>query len=168
MSKKETAFWVPPLFDDDGVQISAGIDDQGREHVDPVPYSMPLVDRPQGADMLEMVQRVVHGEYLRRKAEEEGFDTPEEADDFSDEDDYYELSDYQRALMEKDLNPAVSVSKEGKGEVPVGAPPQQVATRPGGEVSRPGGEPVPESVVSSEVGKSGSEEKVERAGSKSR
>jgi hypothetical protein len=30
---------VEPTFDDDGVQRTAAIDDQGREHGDPVPVS---------------------------------------------------------------------------------------------------------------------------------
>lgn len=106
MSKKEPIFWVAPLFDDDGVQTHSGIDDKGREHPDPVPMEVPLDNAHSQDDILRLIESVVHGQFLRQKAEAEGFDTEEEADDFEDWEDEFELSEYQKRMMEKDLAPA--------------------------------------------------------------
>lgn len=109
MSKhpKEPAFWVPPQFDTDGVQSYSAIGVDGKEYPDPVSSSVGL-DAPvlPQHDILQTIRDLMTSEELRRRADEEGWDTPEEADDFADWEDEFELTPYQKQLMEQDLNPA--------------------------------------------------------------
>lgn len=148
----EFGFWVSPVFDDDGVQMSSGIGQDGKEYPDPHPMEVPVGLYSDQDRMLELIQRVVHGALIRERADADEFDTPEEADDFADEDDDFQLTPYQRALMEKDLNPAKA---DGSG-VPGGKGEPQSHPAPPAIASKPVVEPGLGNVASEEVGKSDS------------
>lgn len=129
---KELAFWVPPHFDDEGLQIRSGIGADGKEYPSDVPVEVPVEEYNPGQEMLDTVRRLMSSEFLRAKADTEGFDTPEEADDFDDEDDEFVLTEYQRMLMERDLNPDPALLKRSAdpGQVSEGArgaPPPEVS-----------------------------------------
>jgi len=75
------------------------LDERGRE----VPYGDPIAV-PMGVarvdDTLSAVRRLVHSEFLRSRADAEGFDSPEEADDFDLEDDPLDpLTPYEEHFM---------------------------------------------------------------------
>lgn len=143
MSKKdaktlEPDWLLPPQFDADGVQSTSGIDKQGREHPDPVPTAPPLGYSPP-PDLLSMIRNVVQSEQLRQKAEQEGFDTFEEAEDFDLEDDPLDpLTDYEK-VFEPPPQPVVSPS------TPVAETAGAVPPAPAGPVSTPAASPVQQS-----------------------
>lgn len=79
-------YCVKPQYDADGVQVSAGIRRDGKEEGDPVPLEPPLsYQKP--PDVMVLIKRMMENERLMAKLDAEGFDTPEEADDFAIEDD---------------------------------------------------------------------------------
>lgn len=73
-------------FDADGVQVSSEIDDRGNELPDPLPMAPPVGYQPEPT-LGEMIRRFVQSEQLRAKADAEGFDNWEEANDFDIPDD---------------------------------------------------------------------------------
>lgn len=90
-------FLVPPNFDADGVQATAGIDRAGREVPDPVPMSPPAGYVPPN-DLMYMIQTMI--ERVRPVADAMDFDTEEEANDFDIEDDPLDpLTPYEAVLL---------------------------------------------------------------------
>ena len=84
VEEQPTRWNVPPTFDEDGVQVSSGIDTKGKEHPDPVPMSAP-VGASQPAPLMDIIHAMVH----RAIAPQNDFDideTEEEANDFVTDD----------------------------------------------------------------------------------
>jgi hypothetical protein len=76
-----------PTFDEDGVQVTSGIDQDGREHPDPVPMSPPVSLGRQRDTLVDTIKRLIAEETFRQAVDAEGFETFEEAEDFDIEDD---------------------------------------------------------------------------------
>lgn len=74
-------FCTKPYYDEDGVQVASGIGLDGREYPDPVPMAPP-VGFQQPPDLMTMIRTMVQHEEFKRIADQEGFDTFEEAGDF--------------------------------------------------------------------------------------
>lgn len=72
--------------DADGVQVSSGQDENGREIPDPVPFAVPT-DLKRPDTLAEMIKRMVRSETLNAAIASEDFDTFDEASDFDVEDD---------------------------------------------------------------------------------
>lgn len=68
------------------IPLREGFDEFGRELPDPTPMEVP-VSYCQGPTLKETIQRMMHHEMLRQRADAEGFDSFEEGDDFEIEDD---------------------------------------------------------------------------------
>jgi len=79
-------FCTKPVFDEDGVQVSAGIGRDGREYGDPVPMAPP-VGFGEPVDFMSMLRSIVRSERFLERSEQEGFDSFEEAGDFDIDDD---------------------------------------------------------------------------------
>lgn len=73
------------LVDAHGVSVKAELDERGRELGDPLPVAPPAHLR-RGQTTAEMIQSMVRRE-LSLRAEEHGFETFEESDDFDIDDD---------------------------------------------------------------------------------
>lgn len=69
----------------DGTIVSAGLDAMGRETPDPFPMEVPL-HLQAGPSLSDTVRRLIQGE-LSKIADDSGYETFEEADDFDIEDD---------------------------------------------------------------------------------
>lgn len=109
-----------------------GLSPDGAQQIpDPTPMEPPIgyVKAP---DLMESIRQMVKGELLRRAAEEEGFETEEEADDFSMEEEgesaWDTLTPYEQAELEgmsprrhAEKNAAETMTAEPV-EPPVGAP----------------------------------------------
>lgn len=68
------------------------LDEDGREHPDPVPVAPPIGHNPQPS-LAEKIRAMVQSEHLRLAAEQAGMETFDEADDFEvDEDDDFDPS----------------------------------------------------------------------------
>lgn len=95
----EPEYLIPPVFDADGVQASAGIGKDGKEYGDPVPMAPPVGFAPP-PDLMQMIKRMVRNEQLMAIADKEGFDTFEEAEDFEIEDDPLDpLTPYEEIFL---------------------------------------------------------------------
>lgn len=103
MSKKNgQAFWVSPIFDEDGVQASSGIGTDGKEYPDPVPMAPPI-GYTAPPDIMTMIRTMIRAEDFRKKLEDEGVETFEEADDFDIEDDPLDpLTPYEKIFYPED------------------------------------------------------------------
>lgn len=104
MSKKnvEPEYWLPPVFDADGVQASSGIGSDGKEYPDPVPMAPP-VGYSAPPDLMTMIRSMIKSEEIRRKLDEDGFETFEEADDFDIEDDPLDpMTAYEKIFYPED------------------------------------------------------------------
>lgn len=138
MAKKgvEPEFWIPPVFDQDGVQASSGIGVDGKEYGDPVPMAPP-VGFTAPPDLMSMIRRMVQAEDIRKAQDAAGFETFEEADDFDIEDDPLDaLTPYEKIFYPpEEVKPAVN-----------GAPP---ASPPSVDQAAPQAPKVPEGAVSS-------------------
>jgi hypothetical protein len=90
-------YLVPPTFDDDGVQATAGIGPDGREVLDPTPMSVPLGYEPPSDLNVMLEQLFRRGQAVLQAAQVE---TEEEANDFNCEDDPFdELTEYEKVFM---------------------------------------------------------------------
>ena len=79
-------------------------DDQNREIPDQTPVAMPIgYEKPES--LTSMIKRMVRNEEFLRKADEEGFDTDEEADDFDVDDpqDVHFTSDHEFTEMVEEI-----------------------------------------------------------------
>lgn len=72
-------------------------DEQGHEIPDPVPMEPPLGYR-RTPSLAEQIRMHIRSEALRRAAEEAGYETFEEADDFDVGDDYDPTSPYEEVF----------------------------------------------------------------------
>lgn len=112
-------FCVKPTFDADGVQVSSGIDKQGREHPDPVPMAPPVgYDTP--PDLMDTIRSMVKSEQYQRGLDAEGFDTFEEAGDFDIQDDPADPLTFHEALF---LPPDEAAPAAAGGSPPPPSPP---------------------------------------------
>lgn len=130
----EREWRIPPKFDSDGVQSSSGIGMDGKEYPDPVP-TKPAVTLQQRASVLNTIRDFVHSERLRQLADQEGFDTEEEANDFEVEDEYIpDHTPYEKHFFpDKTIEAAASAA----------APSAKIAS-PEPPVGKQGGSPVPD------------------------
>ena len=89
---------IPPMGtpDQDGV-VTHTLNSNGHELVDDTPMSPPIGYRPTPS-MIDHIRNMVRSELLRREAEEAGFETFEEADDFEVGDDYDPTSPYEETF----------------------------------------------------------------------
>lgn len=110
------------VFDEDGVQVSSGQDDRGRELPDPVPMAPPVGYR-QPPTLADMIRRMVQSEVLRRAAAVEEFDSFEEAEDFEIEDDPIDPKTPYEAVFDPPATPPPATSSSP----PVPLPGSQVA-----------------------------------------
>lgn len=101
-------FLTKPTYDEDGVQSTSGIRQDGREYPDPVPMSPPVGLKPP-EDLMTTIRRMVHNEEFQRAANAEGFDTFEEAGDYDIDDDHEwvdELTPYESLFHPPDQRSA--------------------------------------------------------------
>ena len=70
------------------------LDDYGHELLDPTPMAPPIGYKPQPS-MVEIIRAQIRSEQLAKEAEDAGFETFEEADDFEVDDDYDPSSPYE-------------------------------------------------------------------------
>lgn len=70
------------------------LDDYGREVLDPTPMAPPIGYRPQ-ATMVDIIHAQIRSAQLAKEAQEAGFETFEEADDFDVDDDFDPSSPYE-------------------------------------------------------------------------
>lgn len=130
---EEEFFNVLPTFDQDGVQATAGIGEDGKEYGDPVPMAPPIGYK-EPPDLMSMIRSMVQSEQLQRAADEQGFDTFEEAGDFDIEDDPVDPKTPHEALF--DPPPAPPPAAPGEG-APPSPPPAPVAVEGGGGGATP-------------------------------
>lgn len=100
-------FCTKPSYDEDGVQVSSSIGQDGKEYPDPTPMSPPVGLQPP-EDLMSMIRRMVHNEEFNRLAAAEGFDSFEEAGDYDIEDDHEwvdELTPYEAVFYPPDEKP---------------------------------------------------------------
>lgn len=131
-------FLVKPVFDEDGVQASSGIGRDGKEYPDPVPTAPPI-GYEQPMDLMTMIRTMIKSEELRRAAEEQGFETFDEADDFEVDDDPPDpLTDYER-VFEPPASPPAAVAPTAppvpSAATATGAAEAGVASPPPGSVA---------------------------------
>ena len=69
-------------------------DDQGRELMDPTPVAPPIGYR-KSPSITEQIRNMIRSERLREEAEEQGYESFEDADDFDVGDDYDPKSPYE-------------------------------------------------------------------------
>lgn len=93
-AKNERVFGIDPETGEIVEQVSAMLDEQGREVPDPVPMAPP-VGYQKPFDMFEHIRTLVRSEHLRLAAMENGEETFEEADDFEVGDDYDPTSPHE-------------------------------------------------------------------------
>lgn len=114
-----------------GEQVASSIGKDGKEYPDPVPIAPPL-DYVPPPDIMSMIRTMIMSERLKEKLREEGYETPEEADDFDIDDDPLDpLTPYERYFEPQE-----------QGE------PRPPATPPAAQLS-PQAPPVPPAGVSS-------------------
>lgn len=129
-------FCTKPSYDEDGVQVSAGIGPDGKEYGDPVPMAPPVgFDNP--PDLMTLIRTMVRSEQFLQRANQEDFDTFEEAGDFDvDDDPFPPLTPYEALLVKPPEDPP-----------PVKAP----AAEPAPQKAEPaaGGDPPPQKISTS-------------------
>lgn len=112
----EPDFLIPPLFDDDGVQVSSAIGPDGREYPDPVPMSPPIgYEPPSTLEML--IESVIQRRDFLKAVREADFETPEEADDFDvdeDEDTRFPETVYEAYFEAKSRRAAAEAARQAE------------------------------------------------------
>lgn len=98
------------IIDPDG-EIISDLNPDGSEILDPVPMA-PAIGHVKTKSMMEIVREMVQSEHLRRAAEEEGFETFEESEDFDTGDDDIDV----RSQWENDFDPSYSELKSALDE----------------------------------------------------
>lgn len=106
--KVEVRYVAPlePVFRmlDEGelLQVTSGLDELGREVPDTVPVAPP-VGYSHGPSLQDTILHMLRHQSLRAAADAEGFDSPEEADDFDLPDDPLDpLTEYEAQFMPVD------------------------------------------------------------------
>lgn len=85
-----------------GTQITSGLDELGRELPDGVPMAPP-VGYKSGPTLQDTILHMLRHQTLRAAADAEGFDSPEEADDFNIEDDPLDpATEYEAEFFSED------------------------------------------------------------------
>lgn len=103
-------YLVPARHDQDGVQVSSGIGQDGKEYPDPVPMSPPVGYVPPNDLMVLLDQIFKRGKHVLEAHE---IETEEEANDFEIEDDPLDpLTEY-----EKVFEPVVPVAAAADGSL---------------------------------------------------
>lgn len=89
---------VEATYDGDGVQVSASIGADGKEYGDPVPMSPPIGYSPE-PNIVDLIRSMVRRE-VSAVAQQEGFETFEEADDFEVDDDelFDKMTEYEKVF----------------------------------------------------------------------
>jgi hypothetical protein len=88
-NKKGGVEYVPSSEEDEveEEQVYSKLTPDGRQEIpDPVPTALPI-GYSTGPSLADFVQRMISNERVKALLDDEGFDTPEEADDFDIEDD---------------------------------------------------------------------------------
>lgn len=137
-----TKFLIEPTFDEDGVQVSSGIDQAGREHPDPVPMAPP-VGWNAPPTMAAFIKQFVRSALIEERAAQEGFETFDQAEDFDIPDDPLDPHTEYEAVFDPPPAAAPAVGGgapvgEGRGDP---TPPATPAT-PLNEAPRPAETPV--------------------------
>jgi hypothetical protein len=115
-------YCTKPRYDEDGVQVTAGILRDGREEVDPVPMSPPVGYVPEPS-IMEMIRSMIRDERFRQNLENEEYETFEEADDFDIDDDPLDpLTEYERVFEPKKEPPASPPAAPTVVSTPVASP----------------------------------------------
>ncbi|UDN67831.1 hypothetical protein [robinz microvirus RP_142] len=96
--------WLDAQFDQDGVQSTSAIGSDGREYPDPIPTAPP-VGYKTPPTIMDMIKSMIHSEQLNQKAQAEGFDTFDEAEDFDIEDDPLDPHTEYEAVFDPPPNP---------------------------------------------------------------
>lgn len=122
-------FCTKPTFDEDGVQVSAGINSKGQEVTDPVPVQPPVGYQPP-PDLMTMIRTMIHSERFNQAMHQIEAETFEEADDFDVEDDEVEWFDdptpYEAVFEPPPQSPAVDRPPPA-GSPPAAATPEAAA-----------------------------------------
>lgn len=125
-------YCTKPVFDQDGVQVSAGIGPDGLEYGDPVPMAPPIgYDSP--PDLMHMIRSMIRNERFMQGLDEAGVETFEEADDFELDDDPLDpLTPYERVFDPADTPPPGQPPKSPSEAplAPVTAPESQKPAAP--------------------------------------
>lgn len=127
------------------------LDDNGHEVLDPTPMAPPIGYKPQPS-MVDIIRAQIRSEALAREAEEQGFETFEEADDF-DVEDFDPTSPYEEIFdpepprrrfetAEETLN--LRKDRPARPQMAPQGPPSQESTSPAPKVE-PAAEPAPSS-----------------------
>lgn len=136
-------FCTKPVFDDDGVQVSASIGMDGKEYGDPVPMAPPIgFSNP--PDLMEMMRQMIRSEATQKRLDEEGWDTEEEAADFDVDDDPLPPLTFHEAILQPP--PASEERPQGAPQAapsPSTAGPHGSAAKEGGQGAGPPTAPVP-------------------------
>lgn len=138
--------------DADGVQVSSGQDEFGRELPDPVPVAPP-VGYTAPPSLADMIRRMVQNEFFNRAVEQEGFDTFEEGEDFEVEDDPLDPHTAYEAVFDVPAKAPPAVPGEGatNGATNVPSPNASPPVNPGGPGAGPGAGVVKADPAGSEV-----------------
>lgn len=115
------------VFDEDGVQVTSGQNELGQETPDPVPMAPP-VGYAQHATLADSISRMLKHQLMAQAAAAEGFDTPEEADDFDIEDDPLDpLTPYERHFEPPPAPPPAPPAAASQQPATPPAPPREDA-----------------------------------------
>lgn len=139
------AQWHPET----GEQVASAIGKDGKEYPDPVPIAPPL-DYAPPPDLMTMIKTMIFSERMKQLADQEDFDSIEEADDFDIEDDPADpLTPYERHFEPPPEPPAPRPEVGTPPAVP--AAPQGTAAPPAGVSSPPPATPQPATPPASTV-----------------
>lgn len=109
----------------------ARIDEQGREILDNTPVAMPAgFERPESIH--DKIKRMIRSERLAQEAQQAGFETPEEADDFDIGDDYDPRSPYELDFDQEQRELRQGVNEQNPEfieERPISDQPSKMAAR---------------------------------------
>lgn len=117
-------FSVFATFNEFEEQISSAIGADGKEYPDSTPMELP-VGMKQGPTLADMIKRMVQHQLLAVAAEQEGFDTFEEAEDFDLEDDPLDPQTPYEAVFDPPKPPP-----GGRGAPPVSGAPSSAPPPP--------------------------------------
>ena len=90
------------FHEETGEQVNSSVGQDGKEYPDPVPMAPPI-DYIPPPDLMTMIRTMIHHERFQQLAKEEGWETPDEADDFEIDDDPLDpLTPYERHFLPPD------------------------------------------------------------------
>lgn len=100
------------------------LDEYGREVLDPTPLDIPIgFERP--LTLEQQIQRLMRIEYQKvaQLRDMEGYETPEEADDFDVDDDFDISTPYENEFMPDEAPTQLLTDDKSLTPAPVSAPP---------------------------------------------